>query len=167
MITLIAAMSRNRVIGINNTLPRHIPEDLMRFKQLTKGHSIVMGKNTFLSIGKLLPQRENIIISTSLTHSDIPMSKHATYTLLRSIDDRKQRYEQKKDNHIYIVWWAKLYTQFLDVADSIELSLIDEEIDGDSFFPEFEDKFTETHREICITQQKSTLSFITYTRKNA
>ena len=143
MITLIAAMSTNRIIGTNNTLPRDIPSDLKRFRELTRGHIVVMGRKTYESIGRLLPKRENHIISSALQLHDIHNTDPDTSVrIFESMEERLYRYEANNDKHIYIIGGGEIYRQFLDYADDIQLTLIHKEINGDTSFPLFEDKFT-------------------------
>jgi len=104
MLTLIAAMSSNRVIGTNNTLPRELPADLKRFRDLTRGHIVVMGRKTYESIGRLLPKRENHIISSTLQLHDITNTDPETSArIFETIEERLYRYESNNDKHIYII----------------------------------------------------------------
>lgn len=163
MLTLIAAMSTNRIIGTNNTLPRDIPADLKRFRDLTRGHIVVMGRKTYESIGRLLPKRENHIISSVLQLHDIVNTDPDTSArVFETLEERLYRYESNTDKHIYIIGGGEIYRQFLDYADDIQLTLINKEINGDTSFPLFEDKF--------IIQEKifpawEDYSFIHYERK--
>lgn len=142
MLTLIAAMSTNRIIGTNNTLPRDIPADLKRFRDLTRGHIVVMGRKTYESIGRLLPKRENHIISSALQLHDIVNTDPDTIArVFETLEERLYRYESNTDKHIYIIGGGEIYRQFLDYADDIQLTLINKEINGDTSFPLFEDKF--------------------------
>ena len=143
MLTLIAAMSTNRIIGTNNTLPRDIPADLKRFRDLTRGHIVVMGRKTYESIGRLLPKRENHIISSALQLHDIHNTDPDTSVrVFETLEERLYRYESNTDKHIYIIGGGEIYRQFLDYADDIQLTLIHKEIDGDTSFPLFEHTFT-------------------------
>jgi dihydrofolate reductase len=148
MLTLIAAMSTNRIIGTNNTLPRDIPADLKRFRDLTRGHIVVMGRKTYESIGRLLPKRENHIISSALQLHDIHNTDPDTSArVFETIEERLYRYEANNDKHIYIIGGGEIYRQFLEFADDIELTLIHTTLDGDVSFPVFEDHFTEDNKE--------------------
>lgn len=129
-LTLIAAMSSNRVIGKNNELIWHLPADLKRFKSLTSGHHIIMGRKTFESVGRPLPNRTNIIVT-----------RQEDYTVegcivVNSLEEGIQK--SSSDQQPFIVGGAEIYKQSLAYADKIELTIIDAEYDGDSYFPEID-----------------------------
>lgn len=129
-LTLIAAMAQNRVIGNNNSLIWHFPEDLKHFKKLTSGHHIIMGRKTFESVGKPLPNRTNIIISRQKDYSVegclIANSVEAALALV------------KDDDQPFIVGGAEIYKLALGYAKTIELTLIKADYEGDTTFPEFD-----------------------------
>lgn len=171
MITLIAAMSSNRVIGKNNELPRNIPADMKRFKSLTRDNVVLMGRKTYESIWTLLPHRYNLILSTSMKLKDIPIDQQDTipFKFLRDMSERRRRYEENKSKHVYIIGGGEIYKEFLPLADDIELTLIDEEVKGDTFFPEFEDQFREESRTTIYNEKEKykediVCHFIHYTR---
>ncbi len=150
-INIISWMDPNRVIGKNNALPWHYSEDLQYFKKTTTGHIIVMGYNTYLSIGKPLPNRRNIVLSK------YPVEWIETYD---SIDALIHQLEHEWVSEFFVIWWASIYTQFLDKADFLYLTEIKKEYDGDTYFPEFKDKFEEISREVW-----EELDFVVYRRK--
>jgi len=129
MIRIIAAMSKNRVIGDSNALIWHLPEDLKRFRQLTTGNVIVMGRKTYESIGKPLPNRRNIIITRDLDYSaeGCEVVSSLEEALLLSNSD------------CFIIGGGEIYRQAIDIADRIYLTLIDKEFEGDTSFPEIKD----------------------------
>lgn len=127
MITLIAACSENRVIGKDGTLIWHIPEDLKRFKKLTLGNPIVMGRKTYESIGKPLPGRTNIILTRDRNF------KAENCLVYNKISDVLEIFEK---NNIFVIGGGEIYKQFLDRADRIELTLIHKNFDGDTYFPQ-------------------------------
>ena len=127
MITLIAACSENRVIGKDGTLIWHIPEDLKRFKKLTLGNPIVMGRKTYESIGKPLPGRTNIILTRDKNF------KAENCLVYNKISDVLEIFEK---NNIFVIGGGEIYKQFLDRADRIELTLIHKNFDGDTYFPQ-------------------------------
>jgi dihydrofolate reductase len=136
-IWLIAAMNLNRVIGKDNQLPWHSKSDLKYFKQVTAGHSIVMGRRTFESLeGKPLPLRRNIILSKSF-----PAIARPDVHVLTNMEDAVQlcSAEQK----IFIIGGAQIYKHALNhlPVAGVLLTLVHNNIDGDTFFPEFESKF--------------------------
>ena len=127
----IAAMSLNRVIGAGNKIPWHLPEDFKWFKQLTTGNVIVMGRKTFESIGKPLPNRETIILSRS----------QFSYPGVRTISDLSDIDLPRESREVYICGGAQVYTQALPFCSDLYLTLVKREVEGDAFFPPFEDKF--------------------------
>ena len=127
----IAAMSENRVIGNNNKLPWHIPEDFEWVKLCTRGKAIAMGRKTFESMGKPLPHRENIVISRSV--SEIPGC-----TVLPSLDALEAH---DTDKEIWIFGGAEIYAQALDRVGELYLTVVKGTYAGDAFFPPFEEKF--------------------------
>jgi len=139
MISLIAAMAKNRVIGVNNTLPWHLLADLKHFKALTLNKPIVMGRQTYLSIGKPLPKRENIILTTNKKF-------HAPGChIVHSIDDVLKLARNAPE--VMIIGGATVYQQFLPHAYRMYLTYIDTHIEGDTLFPEWnENEWTVTER---------------------
>ena len=126
----IAAMSRNRVIGVDGRIPWHISEDLKFFKRTTLGHIIVMGRKTYDSIGKPLPGRDNWVVSRE---ADI-----VGVTVLRSFDAIT---EPTDGRQLYIIGGAQLYAALLPRCTELFLTRINREVEGDTFFPEFENTF--------------------------
>lgn len=135
MISLVAAMSSNRVIGKDQGLPWHLPEDLKFFKDTTKGKVIVMGRKTYESLGKPLPQRYNIVISRSLNVSG---ERLTTCSTLEEGLELAKKLAPSWDEEICIIGGAEIYSQSLGVADRIYLTEIHQDFDGDTFFPEFD-----------------------------
>lgn len=130
MITIIAAMTKNRVIGRNNRLPWNLPDDLKNFKKFTSGHTVVMGHNTYLSIGKPLPDRNNVVISTSLPPAPgLVPSKNFEEALKKAVSFNKE---------VFLIGGASVYSQGLPFADRMFLSFVKKDYDGDVFFPEFD-----------------------------
>lgn len=130
-ISLIAAMSENRVIGINNAMPWHIPEELQHFKQLTMGKPMIMGRKTFDAIGRrLLPGRKTIILTRD-QEFDVAgvIMAHSVTEALRAAGDVPE---------VMIVGGSGVYQEFLPLANSIYLSVIPQQYVGDAFFPELD-----------------------------
>lgn len=127
MISLIAAMSKNRVIGKDNQLPWHIPEDFQYFKEMTLEKPIIMGRKTFESIGRPLPKRRNIILTRD-THFETPGCEvfHTIEDVLKAL---------KNEPEIMVIGGATIYEQFLPLADRIYLTEVNIDIEGDAFFP--------------------------------
>ena len=128
-IIIIVAVAKNNVIGKDNKIPWHISDDFKHFKELTLNHPIIMGKNTYLSLPKRpLPERENII----LTFQDDPFNEQGI-TIKHSLKDALE-YTENKD--VYIIGGASVYKQAIELATKLEITSIDKEYDGDTFFPE-------------------------------
>jgi len=151
MLTLIAAMAANRVIGKDNGLPRDYPEDMARFRSLTAGKTIVMGRKTFDSIGRPLPKRRNIVLSRSSFVAE-------GVEVFSTIDDIIAATQDEPE--VMIIGGQTIYEQFLPYADRIELTIIHQEYAGDTYFPVFEDDFTQVARE-----EREELDFVTYEKK--
>jgi dihydrofolate reductase len=132
-IILIAACAHNHVIGINGKLPWHIPQDLKRFKRLTVGKTVIMGRKTYESIGKPLIGRHNIVI-TRQERYQAPQGVSIVHNFAEAIAaaglDPKTR-----SSEIFIIGGAEIYAQSLNFATRIELTLVDQHPEGDAFFP--------------------------------
>lgn len=140
MISMIAAMADHRVIGLNNTMPWHLPADLAWFKKNTIGKPIVMGRNTFDSIGKPLPQRRNLILTRKLDHNieGCELFDSPDAILADTLDSPE----------VMITGGAQIYQLFLPMADRLYLTFIDAALEGDTYFPKYEQlKWQETFRE--------------------
>jgi dihydrofolate reductase len=158
MLKAIVCISKNRVIGKNGKMPWHIPEDLKHFKELTLGHPIVMGSKTYDSIGRLLPGRENIILSRSRIIDGA--------TNLRSIDPILQR---SAHEDIYICGGESVYRLFWKHLQVLEVTVLDTVIDGDTFFPEIDLNFWEiVNKNAGYNKYKgSSYTFFTLNKVNA
>lgn len=129
MIAMIAAMSTNRTIGINNKLPWHLPADLKHFKSLTLNKSVVMGRKTYESIGKPLPNRQNIILTNQVNYKALGCD------VVNSIEAAIKTAEMKDE--IMIIGGAKLFEQCLPLAKRLYLTVIETDIVGDTYFPQW------------------------------
>jgi len=130
----IAAMSLNRVIGAGNKIPWHLPEDFRWFKQMTTGQVIVMGRNTFESIGRPLPNRTTIV----LTHSTKPIPGVQTVTDLSLVDPGSREFAGRE---VFICGGAQVYEQALALCSDLYLTQVKRVVEGDKFFPPFESEF--------------------------
>ncbi len=158
-ISILVAMARNRTIGVNNTLPWRCPEDLKRFKALTMGHHIVMGRKTYDSIGKPLPGRITVVVTRN-RNLKIEGCLIA-HSLQEAIDACAEEAE------IFIVGGAELYTQALPIADTLYITEILQDVAGDAHFPEFDvthwrEFSREPHQQ--ETPQPLQYHFVTYRR---
>ena len=140
-ICLIAALAANRVIGRNNALPWHLPADLKRFKALTLGHPVLMGRKTHESIGRPLPGRRNLVITRKRGY--IAPGCEVIHSLEQAIAACPGAEE------IFVIGGAELYRESLPRAQRLELTEIQAEFEGDAAFPEFSlAQWRETGREI-------------------
>jgi dihydrofolate reductase len=130
----IAAMSLNRVIGAGNRIPWHLPEDFKWFKKMTTGNVIVMGRKTFESIGEPLPNRETIV----LTRSAVPIPGVRRISDLRGLDPADPTLAGRE---IFICGGAQVYQQTLPLCSDLYLTLVQREVEGDTYFPSFEAQF--------------------------
>ena len=145
IVSLIAAMARNHVIGKDNQLPWKLPEDLKRFKAITLGHPIIMGRKTFDSLGRPLPGRENIVLSRR------PGLVLPGATVFGSLAEAFERFAGT-DNEVFVIGGAEIYAQALSRADRLYLTRIDADFPGDAFFPEVDWRaFTEVSCEVFET----------------
>lgn len=131
MISLIAAVASDRGIGKNNKLLFDIPEDLKYFREKTRDHTVIMGYNTYKSIGHALPNRRNIVLSRQLL-------KLVDAETVKSIDDVVRAIEN--DGEVFVIGGASIYEQFLPIADKLYLTIIeDTDPEADTFFPDYSD----------------------------
>ena len=127
----IAAMSENRVIGQGNALPWHLPEDFLWFKQMTTGQVVVMGRKTFESIGRPLPNRETVVLSRSgFTHPGV-----------RTVADLGELDPERESRTLFLCGGSQVYAQALDRCSDLWLTLVHRTVEGDAFFPPFEHLF--------------------------
>lgn len=157
-ISIIVAVAQNNAIGKDNELLWHISEDLKRFKRITAGNIVIMGKNTFFSLPfRPLSNRTNIVIT------DIPDEKIDGCVMAYSIEDAILKCDDNKEN--FIIGGGSVYRQFLPVADKLYLTKVNKDFEGDVFFPEINlNEWKLINKEDCNsdTQNDFTYSFLTY-----
>ena len=129
MISLILAIGKNNEIGFGNKLPWHLPDDLKRFKEITRGHTVIMGRKTYESIGRLLPERKNIIITRDKAYT----IKGAT--IVSSIEEAIK--ECEKEDEAFVIGGGEICKLALPYAKKMYLTHVNTELPADSFFPEF------------------------------
>jgi dihydrofolate reductase len=154
--SIIVAMSENRVIGINNSLPWHISSDLKRFKELTSGNIVVMGRKTFESIGKPLPNRKNYVLTRNknLTIDGV--------TLISSLDD----IIESNDAKVFIIGGGEIYSQTINKCNELIVTRIKKEITGDAYFPEIDlNKWRVEESSEILCENSIDYCYVTYTRK--
>lgn len=131
-ISIIAAMDENRVIGYQGQMPWHLPADLKHFRQITMGKPIIMGRKTYESIGKPLDGRTNIIVTRN------PGFQAPDCTVTHSLEEALQAAASENPQEAVIIGGGNLYTQALPLADTLYLTQIQEQFNGDTYFPAWE-----------------------------
>lgn len=132
-LSLVVACSRNGVIGKENGLPWRLPNDLRRFRAITYGHPVIMGRKTFESIGRPLPGRENIVISRN------PSFASEGVRVVRSLEDAIEPFAGR-DQELFVIGGAEIYRLALASAWRIYLTSIEADVEGDAYFPDWESK---------------------------
>jgi len=157
IVSVIAAMARNRVIGIDNTLPWRLSEDLKHFKALTMGHHIIMGRKTYESIGKPLPGRTTVIVTRDLAYRvEGCLTAHSLDAAIAACAG---------DAEVFFVGGAELYAQVLPRADRLYLTEIQADYAGDAHFPEFDRVlWREAVRRENVNSEGLGYHFVTYQR---
>ncbi|MED1785842.1 dihydrofolate reductase [Brevibacillus fortis] len=158
MISLIVAYARNQVIGKDGDMPWHLPADLKNVKELTTGKTIVMGRKTFESIGKPLPNRRNVVLTRSQDFHP------------EGVDVVHTKEEVLAMGDVIIFGGSEIYRQFLDVVDRLYITEIDLETEGDTFFPAWDpDAYTLVDKREGIVDEKNVHphAFYVYERKNS
>jgi dihydrofolate reductase len=162
-LTLIAAIARNGVIGANNALPWRLSEDLKRFKTLTMGHPMIMGRKTFESLGRVLPGRSHIVVSRA------PRSAGDGCLMAGSIEEAlacSARCEGADE--VFVIGGEQIFRLALPLADCLQLTELHDEFAGDALFPAFDrSEWRETARERHGTGGGIAFDFVTYVRNNA
>ena len=159
-ITIISAVSENNVLGKNNKLIWHIPDDLKRFKKLTLGHSVIMGRKTFESIAKPLPQRKNIILTRNKNY------KAKGALIAHNVKEALNFCEN--DNQPFIIGGGEIYKLFMNISNKIELTRIHKSYDGDAFFPEILEekwKLVKSKKNNLNETKIINFSYLTYIKK--
>ena len=128
-VSIIVAMAENRVIGRKGSLPWHLSEDLKRFRKLTTGHAIIMGRKTYDSIGRPLPQRRSIVISRN------PEFASEGVEVVSSLDEALDL--TANDNEAFVIGGASIYEQAMSVATKLYVTRVHADVEGDIYFPEF------------------------------
>ncbi|MDN5478175.1 MAG: dihydrofolate reductase [Chryseobacterium sp.] len=142
MTTIVVAMGEKNEIGFDNKLLWHLPTDLKHFKDLTSGHPIIMGRKTYESIGKALPNRTNIVISRKKNWFEEGI------LIVGSIKEAL-KFAKKIDENIFIIGGGKIYEQTIDMADKLEVTLVKADLEADTFFPKIDMKIWKKTEETC------------------
>ena len=162
MLSIIVAKAKNNVIGKNNELIWHLPEDLKRFKKLTTGHTIIMGRKTFQALGRVLPERKHIIFSQNPDFKVDDPNVEIVHSMLQI-----QEYIEN-DEENFVIGGAMIYNLLMPYVTKMYVTQIDKEFEGDAFFPKIdEEKWKEIERIPGIKDEENSLDyeFITYEKK--
>jgi len=157
-LALVAALARNGVIGVRNALPWRLPDDLRRFRALTTGHAVIMGRRTFESIGRALPGRQNIVVTSR------PLGRDDVATAPSLADALAQ---VSMPLPAFCIGGGELYRAALPLADRLYLTEIDRDVEGDTFFPPLDPRdWREVAREAGVAEGPDALphAFVTYER---
>ena len=155
-IILILAMATNRVIGRNNDIPWHIPGEQQRFKKITMGHTLIMGRRTYQSIGRPLPGRKTVIITRSPDYHEPGCS------VAHSLDEAFELCQA--DEKVFVAGGGDIYAQTLAIADAIYLTTLHRKEVGDIFFPEFSEKDFVKEEEEVVDNEEEPYTFAIYRR---
>lgn len=150
ILSLLVAASENNVIGKDNKLPWHLPNDLKYFKNLTWGMPILMGRKTFESIGKALPGRKSIVITRNKDW------QHEDVAVVHSIEEAVQKAIELGAKEIFVIGGAEIFKTSLSNADRLYLTRIHQQFEGDAFFPEIsKDEWKLTSSRFCKADDKN------------
>ncbi|MHB1483557.1 MAG: dihydrofolate reductase [Saccharofermentanales bacterium] len=162
-ISMIVAMARNRVIGGKNRLPWYLPEDLKKFRILTTGHIIIMGRKTFEGLPKVLPGRDHYVITRSPDYKTVnPMARDSEQVFVAGTPDEALQIirERLSDDEVFVIGGGEIFRQMLPLADRIYMTEIKDDAEGDVFFPETDPAhWKEVSREV-----HDTFDFVVYDR---
>jgi dihydrofolate reductase len=166
-ISLVAAMAENRVIGADNRLPWDLPADLKRFRSLTSGHPIVMGRKTFESIGRVLPNRTNIVVTRNpgyrVLGAQVVASLDAAFEVARGAPGAKG-----PEGECFVIGGAEIYVLALPLADRLYITEVHRAFAGDAYFPEWPaHRFREAERERHEDPSGTAFSFVRLERQPA
>ncbi|MBN1399055.1 MAG: dihydrofolate reductase [Bacteroidetes bacterium] len=152
-VIIIAAIARNRVIGKNGKLPWHIPEDLQRFKRITTGHTVIMGRKTYDSLENPLPNRTIVVITSRAINGvkSYPSLEYALEVL-------------KNEPEVYVIGGGRVFSDALKYADELQLTLIEKEVEGDTYFPPYQEMLR-SNFQLVQEQRLAGFSFMDYKRK--
>lgn len=161
MLSIIVAVAKNNVIGKDNQLIWHLPEDLKRFKRLTTNHTIIMGRKTFESLGRVLPNRKHVILC-----NDAEMNiEDENVEILDDISKLKKYKDSEEEN--FVIGGATIYKLLMPYADKMYVTHINKEFEGDVYFPEIsENDWKITEREKGLRDEKNPFDYeyVTYER---
>ena len=162
MLSIIVAKAKNNIIGKDNSLIWHLPEDLKRFKELTTGHTIIMGRKTFESLGRVLPNRKHLVFSQNPDFKVNDENVEVVHSLLQI-----QEYIESKEE-AFIIGGAMIYKLLMPYVTKMYVTQINQEFEGDAFFPKIDTEIWEIVRQekgIQDENNKLDYEYITYRKK--
>jgi dihydrofolate reductase len=162
-INIIVALGKQNQIGLNGSMPWHLSDDLKNFKKITSGHTIIMGRKTFDSIGRALPNRMNFVVTSK--HENVNAFEVCSFKNLEKAIDKAKIFEKE----IYIIGGASIYEQMLDKADKMIITHVDYDGEADTFFPEIDyQKWKIYHKKSYKKDNHNDYNFeiVTYTKKH-
>ena len=159
-VSLLAAVARGGVIGRDGTVPWHVPEDMARFRELTTGHTVVMGRRTWESLPdryRPLPGRRNIVVTRNAAWSADGAERAGSLEAALALAAGAE--------HVFVIGGAEIYAAALSLADELLLTEVDLDVEGDTFFPEWDRAvFVEASREDLVAADGTPLAFVAYRR---
>ncbi len=154
-LSIIAAVAENLAIGKNNALLWHIADDMRHFKTLTTGHAVIMGENTYRSIGRPLPNRINIVLSDK---SDYVAPG---CLVVHSKEEALEVAQEKESEEVFVIGGARVYHEFIDLADRLYITRVDGSFEADTFFPAYEEKFPRILSEEQVSEGEYRFTYLT------
>ena len=164
-LSLLAALASNNVIGRDNQVPWRLSTDLKRLKAMTMGHHVIMGRKTFESVGRPLPGRTNVIITRQEGYAPVGV------VVVHSLEDAIHLAVQAGEDEAFVLGGAEIYAQALHRADRMYLTRVHAEVEGDTYFPDFDDvaewKLSDAEHFEADEKNEYPFSFLTYDRAGA
>jgi dihydrofolate reductase len=165
ILSLIAAVAKNDVIGGGNTLLWDLPEDMKHFRDTTRGHTVIMGRKTYESIGKPLPNRRNIVITRDATYSveGIEVVNSLEEALrLASLEQGREFEENQEEVEVFVIGGGEIYKQAIEKANKLYITEIHQDFDGDTLFPNIDKNIWEETRREDYLDNSVPYSFVEY-----
>jgi len=158
-ISIIVAVANDNIIGFENTMPWHLPADLKHFKAITTGHHVIMGRNTYESLGKPLPNRTNIVITRNKSYQ-----VEDGVLMFNVLEDAIKHVVGKNDEEAFVIGGAEIYNLALPLSNKMYITNIDIDVDGDTYFPSFDEN--EWRLKDSVTHQADEINPYIYTFNN-
>lgn len=145
IISQIVAIAKNRVMGINNTLPWHLPEDMKFFREKTKGHIMIMGRKTFESLGNPLPNRFHFVITSQKDYEYIHPQVKVVHSLNEAIEE-SNKIQPSWPQEVFIIGGSGVFNEAFPITNKIYLTMIDKDFQGDVIYPELPSQFIQIEK---------------------